>query len=196
MNFLFAICLSILLALASSQVVPINNGMRYHNPRSEFNSLPINSGASAPEPRQATPKPEQSPDEIWASAVCRGKNLVKAMKQDDEEQIKQLLSWDHVESVWDGDLWPELASWGYDEDEPTDDDDNCDFDEKQGMARAFKDLGINPDPVGPLANGHNKCYKVRHQDGLTVEIDDHGQRQNMPDQWYTAEGRRYRVSCS
>lgn len=58
--------------------------------------------------------------------------------------------------------------------------------------RTFTDLGI--DPKSPLDNGPNHCFHIEHYDGPNVHLINGAMPKETSDQWYTANGRDYRVS--
>jgi hypothetical protein len=91
-----------------------------------------------------SPLPPPSPEAIWHKAYCRGAALVRAMSLSEEES-NAMLEWPYTQSPWDGDLKPELRTWGYldDDTEHAKVDDSCDFDKRFFMKNIFAALGVD-----------------------------------------------------
>jgi hypothetical protein len=94
-------------------------------------------GGNPPPPLFPPPPPplvfDEDPD--WTKAVCRGRNLLKAMVLDEAETAKYL-QWPYAESPWDGDLREALGKWGYRQGEYA--DQQCDFDKVyHGIERSW-----------------------------------------------------------
>ena len=96
-----------------------------------------------------------------------------------------------VHSPWDGTLEEELKTWGYKDvsDARTDD---CDFENTNRMKPAFDALGI--DTRDSSEGGPNHCFTVIHRDGPAVERGQFGNLPPLSSQYYTVNGRKYRVS--
>jgi hypothetical protein len=81
----------------------------------------------------------------------------------------------------------ELATWGYKED-TSNPDTECEIGAIQPMLDA---LGISK--INSLHGGPNHCFSVEHGDSDIVEKDPNGRLPPREDQYYTTNGRRYRV---
>ncbi|KAF1928402.1 uncharacterized protein M421DRAFT_160407 [Didymella exigua CBS 183.55] len=136
--------------------------------------------------------PEQK-EQIWCKAKSRGVQLTKAMMMRDQEAAT-LLQWPYTQSPWDGDLKSELTKWGYQETNHADEqvDAACDFEKTHEVGDAFRDLHIDPRPAGH--GGPNHCFYVEHMNGPTVILDDDGELPFEEDQYYPADGKKYRVT--
>jgi hypothetical protein len=130
-------------------------------------------------------------DKEWEKAWCKGSKLALAMLNSEDKASTYITP---IRSPWDGTLESDFTTWGYRE---IDGYRNllCDFSGSvNNLVRAFGDLGIgtkSSDKSGP-----NKCYHVEHQSGPTVETDKKGKKPEPDKQWYTAGGRRMRVSTA
>jgi hypothetical protein len=91
-------------------------------------------------------------------------------------------------SQWDGDMKHELATWGYKED-VSDPDGECEIGALQPMLDELKLSKVNN-----LHGGPNHCFSVFHADSDIVEKDPQGRITPRKKQYYTANGRKYRVS--
>ncbi|KAJ4993440.1 hypothetical protein SVAN01_00988 [Stagonosporopsis vannaccii] len=137
---------------------------------------------------------EHERDTIWDNAVCKGEKLRRAMMLD-EDDARKLLTWPHVQSEWDGDLKEELKKWGYSESDKVAGgfiDNECNFAVAHTLSTAFKDLGIDTRPAG--MGGPNHCYQFKHRDGPTVLRRPDGTLPPVGEQFYEADGKRYRIT--
>jgi hypothetical protein len=153
---------------------------------------PVIGGNPPPPLFPPLPRPpvfDEDPD--WTKAVCRGRNLLKAMVLDEAETAKYL-QWPYAESPWDGDLREALGKWGYRQGEYA--DQQCDFDKVYHFGTALNALGIDAKPADQ--GGSNRCYYVQHNDGPTVIPGPNGQRLPPSQQKYMVDGKEYPVSIS
>jgi hypothetical protein len=129
---------------------------------------------------------------IWCKAKSRGISLIKAMMMNDVEAAT-MLSWPYIQSPWDGDLKAEFRKWGYLDDDEDHElvDYECDFSNKLDMSGTFRDLQIDPRSRG--IDGPNQCFLIQHENGPAVIRDENGAVPDAMDQYYNADGRRYRV---
>jgi hypothetical protein len=136
--------------------------------------------------------PEQK-EQIWCKFKSRGVQLTRAMMMNDRDAAN-LLQWPYIESPWDGDLKSELRKWGYKEINNEDDqiDAACDFDNTHEIGKAFREIRVDPRPVGQ--GGPNHCFYVEHMNGPTVIPDEDGEIPFEEDQYYPTDGKKYRVS--
>ncbi|KAJ4311116.1 Mitochondrial import inner membrane translocase subunit tim8 [Neodidymelliopsis sp. IMI 364377] len=136
--------------------------------------------------------PEQK-EAIWCKARSRGTSLIKAMMMNDAEAAA-MLSWPYIESPWDGDLRAEFRKWGYSDNDEDHEvvDYECDFSNKLDLAGIFRDLQIDPRSSG--IDGPNQCFYIQHENGPTVIRDKNGALPGAMDQYYNADGRKYRVT--
>jgi len=136
---------------------------------------------------------EDQRDAIWNNAVCKGEKLRRAMMLD-EYDARKLLAWSHVQSEWDGNLKEELKKWGYSESDQVaggNVDNECNFSVAYTLSSAFKELEIDTRPAG--MGGPNRCYQFKHRDGPTVIRGPGGTLPPVTEQYYEADGKRYRV---
>lgn len=138
--------------------------------------------------------PEQK-DAIWCKAKSRGSQLTRAMMMNDEEAAT-MLQWPYIQSTWDGDLKPELKKWGYKEinevdTQDMDVDEQCDFDKTHELGDAFRAINVDPRSAGK--GGPNTCFYVEHMNGPTVILDEDNEMPFAEDQYYMADGNKYRV---
>lgn len=138
---------------------------------------------------------EQQREQIWCKAVSKGSTLSQAALLD-ETEARVLLSWPYVKSPWEGDLKAELRRWGYLDDEQVHKqaDIFCDFEVHHQMTRSFGDLHI--DPRSAAKGGPNRCYNLKHRDGPAVHRNTNGALPPTDEQFYTVDGREYRVSST
>ncbi|KAF3046022.1 hypothetical protein E8E12_010385 [Didymella heteroderae] len=141
-------------------------------------------------------KEELTPEQkvqVWCKAKSRGSQLTRAMMMNDQEAAA-LLQWPYTQSPWDGELKPELKKWGYKEtnNEDRDIDAACDFDKTHEVGDAFKALNVDARPAGQ--GGPNHCFYVEHMNGPTVIPDEDGEMPFEEDQYYEADGKKYRVT--
>ncbi|KAJ4373529.1 Mitochondrial import inner membrane translocase subunit tim8 [Didymella sp. IMI 355093] len=136
--------------------------------------------------------PEQK-EQVWCKVKSRGIQLTKAMMMNDRDAAS-LLQWPYTESPWGGDLKSELRKWGYKETNNEDDqiDAACDFDNTHEVGDAFKEIKVDPRPAGQ--GGPNHCFYVEHMNGPTVIPDEDGEIPFEEDQYYYADGKKYRVT--
>ena len=123
-------------------------------------------------------------DQLWFDSQCRGAKLMFASTQNPPEAIRFV---NPLTSQWDGDMKHELAAWGYKED-TSNPDTECEIGAIQPMLDA---LGISK--INSLHGGPNHCFSVEHGDSDIVEKDPNGRLPPREDQYYTTNGRRYRV---
>jgi len=183
-------CLISLVTSATSGVV---SGQELHEDFTAINSSSkVSIAAADPQLAVDTPPPPDH-DSIWHKAYCRGAALVRAMSLDEEES-NTMLQWPYTQSPWDGDLKPELRKWGWldNEEDNTNIDDSCDFDEKLKMKNTFDALGVDTRPAGK--GGPNHCFRLQHSNGPTVIRDKNGKMPYLSSQRYEADGKTYRVS--
>jgi hypothetical protein len=139
--------------------------------------------------------PEQK-DAIWCKAKSRGSSLTKAMMLNDQEAATTL-QWPYTQSPWDGDLKAELKKWGYKEinsemnTRDMDIDGQCAFDVTHELGDAFQAINVDPRPAGK--GGPNHCFYVEHMNGPTVIPDQDGTIPFEDEQYYEANGKKYRV---
>ncbi|EDU42564.1 conserved hypothetical protein [Pyrenophora tritici-repentis Pt-1C-BFP] len=88
-----------------------------------------------------------------------------------------------INSPWDGNMYRELAQWGYTESERSQ---MCDFDAFWGLDKAFE--GIRMDPRSTQRQGPNKCFHVGHGDPHKTRPD--GSHWQLSEQTYVAPGGR------
>lgn len=137
---------------------------------------------------------DEQRDAIWSNAVCKGEKLRRAMMLD-EDDARKLLAWPHVQSEWDGDLKEELKKWGYSESDQVAGgivDNDCNFSVAYTLSSAFKELNIDTRPAG--MGGPNRCYQFKHRDGPAVLRGPGGTLPPATEQYYEADGKKYRVS--
>ncbi|KAI4938950.1 uncharacterized protein J4E92_000231 [Alternaria infectoria] len=183
-------CLISLVTSATSGVV---SGQELHEDFTAINSSSkVSIAAADPQLAVDTPPPPDH-DSIWHKAYCRGAALVRAMSLDEEES-NTMLQWPYTQSPWDGDLKPELRKWGWldNEEDNTNIDDSCDFDEKLKMKNTFDALGVDTRPAGK--GGPNHCFRLQHSNGPTVIRDKNGKMPYLSSQRYEADGKTYRVT--
>lgn len=137
--------------------------------------------------RQHTPEETAS---TWCKAKSRGAKLIKAMSLNNQDAATSL-AWPYIQSQWDGDLKTELKTWGYNDDDKghAQADGSCDF--TKDLGQAFKDLGIDSRSKG--RGGPNQCFYVEHMNGPTVIRDEDGEMPYEEEQFYEADGKKYRV---
>ena len=136
---------------------------------------------------------EEEQEAIRGKAVCRGKKLLYAMILD-ENQARSMLQWPHVQSDWDGDMKEELKAWGYIEDDGDSSlDAQCDFSEYHNITAASTDFKIDTRSAG--MGRPNRCYYVAHRDGPAIFRRPDGSLSDIVDQYYEADGKKYRVNC-
>jgi hypothetical protein len=125
----------------------------------------------------------------WNKAWCKGAKLAQAMIKNEAQAATYI---DPVRSPWDGNLVAAFRAWGYNE-RLHHRDDLCDFGAGQhDLQRAFADMKIGTE--SSANGGPNICYHIEHQNGPTVERDPSGQFPPVNRQYYSAGGRRLRVS--
>ncbi|KAG9193459.1 hypothetical protein G6011_03494 [Alternaria panax] len=124
-------------------------------------------------------------DELWHQSKCRGVKLMLATTQNPAEAERFISP---LASVWDGDMTDELATWGYKE--RTDSPDN-DF-SLDAIKPMLDDMRISTQIS--LYGGPNYCYSLTHCNSDIVERDSWGHLPPIPNQHYTANGRKYRVT--
>jgi hypothetical protein len=146
-------------------------------------------GADPPFPPPPPPPNFDGNDAIWDKAVCRGRNILKAMLLD-EEDSSEMLKWPYTQSPWDGELVAELAEWGYSERKYTDSE--CDFSNHYFFGKALEELNIDPKPAD--LGGPTQCFHLRHYNGPTVERDQDGDLPPIREQTYKVNQKTYRVS--
>lgn len=122
-------------------------------------------------------------DELWYQCKCRGAKLLFAMTQNPPEAARFLSP---LASPWDGEMREELAEWGYKDNFK--DPDLFDF---SGIAPYLATLGI---PItNSLHGGPNHCVSYSHCNSDIVR-DENGDLPPLNEQYYTKDGRKYRVS--
>ncbi|CAN9224458.1 unnamed protein product [Alternaria sp. RS040] len=126
-------------------------------------------------------------DKAWFESQCRGAKLMFASTQNPPEAIRFV---NPLTSPWDGDMKHELATWGYKED-VSDPDGECEIGALQPMLDELKLSKVNN-----LHGGPNHCFSVFHADSDIVEKDPQGRMPPRKKQYYTANGRRYRVTTA
>jgi hypothetical protein len=142
-----------------------------------------------------SPLPPPSPEAIWHKAYCRGAALARAMSLSEEES-NAMLEWPYTQSPWDGDLKPELRTWGYldDDTEHAKVEDSCDFDKRFFMKNIFSALGVDTRSAGE--GGPNHCFKLQHARGPAVILDKNGKMPNLSSQRYVVDEKTYKVSVT
>jgi hypothetical protein len=186
MKLFIVLCLLSFLSLVAGRVAPVQPRQDLVGLTNSTSKLALASGAGIV-------TVAASPDAIWEKARCQGAALLQAMILKEAES-KTLLQWPYTQSPWDGDLKDSLRKWGYldDEDTHAQNDVFCDFSYR--CPTAFAAMGIDTQSAGK--GGPNHCFKLEHRDSPAVHLDKDG---NMPlpsEQWYSVDGKIYRVSAS
>jgi hypothetical protein len=156
----------------------------------------FNAAVSVPLVEEATPKHSHlQPRAVdvraeWDKALCKGAKLHQGTLKSEAQAASFVTP---VRSPWDGDLAAEFRTWGYRE-IPGYRADLCDFGKDMHvLQRAFGELGIST--LSSVDGGPNTCYHIEHKYGPTVELDQNRQWPDPSNQYYTAGGRRMRVSA-
>jgi hypothetical protein len=129
--------------------------------------------------------PRPANDELWHASKCRGLKLMLATSQDPQQAARFM---NPLTVPWDSDLRNELATWGYIEG-TRDPDSECEIGSLKLMLDALK-ISIEKSQHG----GPNYCFSIAHRDGDVVERDPKGNLPPTKSQYYTVDGRKYRVS--
>jgi hypothetical protein len=129
-------------------------------------------------------------DFVWSTCGCRGQmlQLLDTLDPQNAQRFGNPLN-----SPWTGTLVNELALWGYKDNSNVEDiKDQCDFTMKPIFESALRAMGISA--KSESYGGPNKCFSYVHRDSPAVERLPNGQLPPRDSQYYTVNGRRYRVT--
>lgn len=134
-------------------------------------------------------EPAPAGDPLWEAAKCKGNNLYHGMAFNEDQAVAYI---NPIVSPWDGPMTTEMATWGYADDTASPMRQlDCDFANYHRMRRAFEALGADPRVSG--YGGPNKCFTILHYNSPAVERQPDGQMPPRDFQYYTVNGRQYRV---
>lgn len=129
-------------------------------------------------------------NDVWRRAACRGSKLLLGTTLNPSEAA---LHCTPLTTPWQGSLFNELATWGYDDvSYEADRETLCEFEYWYHLERVFEDLGINPHDSH--IGGPNECFTVNHFDAPAMGRNPDGSLPTIPNQYYYVNGRRYRAS--
>jgi hypothetical protein len=136
--------------------------------------------------------PVPASDVLWQSYICRGQKL-QLLDTLDPQNAQQFGT--PLNSPWTGTLVNELALWGYDDNSNVQDiKDQCDFSMRPIFESTLKAMGISAKSESD--GGPNKCFYYVHKNGPAIERQPNGQLPPVAFQYYTVNGRRYRVTAA
>lgn len=187
MNLSLLVCLAVLGILTAIEII------QHPDPATPLPQIESRSNLVSATPDNATTtstgvlRSRQAGGDLWENAVCRGQKLLLGCTLN-AEQASQFVT--PITSPWQGNLFQELQTWGYDDDSGIDPD-SCNFVDDDNLYRALSALGI--DPRSYREQGSNVCFSLKHQNGPAVELLPNKEMPPPEKQTYVVNNIRYRV---